>query len=90
MGWSGTIFGRTKTKKPATGSPKPGLRFSAGRPTRLTFIRLEKRWSKVKAFLRRVQARSQAALFEAIGRARQTVTAQDALNGFASGAYSFI
>jgi len=47
-------------------------------------------WSKVKNFLRSVEARTQAALIEAIGLALQTVTAQDALNWFASCGYSFI
>ena len=43
-------------------------------------------WSKVKTFLRGVQARTQAALIEAIGLALQTVT-QDAMNWFACGKY---
>jgi transposase len=51
---------------------------------------IEKMWSKVKAFLRSVEARTQAALIEAIGLALQTVTAQDAINWFASCGYSFI
>jgi len=51
---------------------------------------IEKMWSKVKNFLRSAQARTHAALIEAIGIALQTVTSQDAMNGFASCGYSFI
>jgi transposase len=51
---------------------------------------IEKMWSKVKNFLRSVEARTQAALIAAIGLALQTVTAQDAMNWFASCGYSFI
>ena len=51
---------------------------------------IEKMWSKVKNFLRSFEARTQAALIEAIGLALQTVTAQDAMNWFASCGYSFI
>ena len=51
---------------------------------------IEKMWSKVKNFLRSVEARTQTALIEAIGMALQTVTAQDAMNWFASCGYSFI
>ena len=51
---------------------------------------IEKMWSKVKNFLRSVEARTQAALIEAIGLALQNVTAQDAMNWFASCGYSFI
>ena len=51
---------------------------------------IEKMWSKVKNFLRGAEARTQTALIEAIGLALQTVTAQDAINWFASCGYSFI
>ena len=51
---------------------------------------IEKMWSKVKNFLRSVEARTLAALIEAIGLALQTITAQDAMNWFASCGYSFI
>jgi len=51
---------------------------------------IEKMWSKIKNFLRSVEARTQAALIAAIGLALQTVTAQDAINWFASCGYSFI
>jgi hypothetical protein len=39
---------------------------------------VEKLWSKVKGYLRKVKERSEEALFEAIGTALRTVTAQDA------------
>lgn len=42
----------------------------------------EETFSKVKAFLRRVGARTQEALQDAIGLALETVTAQDALGWF--------
>jgi len=51
---------------------------------------IEKMWSKVKSYLRGAEARTLAALIEAIGRALQTVTPQDAINWFASCGYSFI
>jgi transposase len=51
---------------------------------------IEKMWSKVKNFLRSAEARTHAALIEAIGIALQTVTSQDAMNWFASCGYSFI
>jgi len=51
---------------------------------------IEKMWSKVKNLRRSLGARTQAALIEAIGRALQNVTAQDALNWLASCGYSFI
>jgi DDE superfamily endonuclease len=43
---------------------------------------IEEAFSKVKAFLRRVGARTHEALQEAIGQAWETVTAQDALGWF--------
>jgi len=51
---------------------------------------IEKMWSKVKNFLRSAEARTEAALIEAIGSALLTVTPQDALNWFAHCGYSFI
>jgi transposase len=51
---------------------------------------IEKMWSKIKNFLRSVEARTQAALIEAIGLALQTITPQDAMNWFTSCGYSFI
>ncbi len=43
---------------------------------------IEETFSKLKAFLRRVAARTHEALQEAIGQALETVTAQDALGWF--------
>lgn len=43
---------------------------------------IEETFSKLKAFLRRVGARTHEALQEAIGQALETVTAQDALGWF--------
>jgi transposase len=50
---------------------------------------IEKMWSKIKALLRALQARTQADLVRAIGQALAQVTAQDALGWFASCGYSF-
>jgi transposase len=41
------------------------------------FNPIEKVWAKVKAQLRRAEARTTEALWEAIGQALQAVTAQD-------------
>lgn len=51
---------------------------------------IEKMWSKVKAHLRSAEARTQAALMEAIASALASVTRQDAINWFAFCGYSFI
>jgi len=51
---------------------------------------IENMWSKVKASLRAAEARTQAALVEAIGSALRSVTRQDAMNWFAHCGYSFI
>ena len=51
---------------------------------------IEKMWSKVKGCLRSTEARTQAALYEAISAALARVTRQDAINWFASCGYSFI
>jgi transposase len=51
---------------------------------------IEKMWSKVKGLLRSAEARTQAALYEAISAALARVTRQDAINWFASCGYSFI
>jgi transposase len=48
---------------------------------------IEETFSKLKAFLRRVGARTPEALQEAIGQALETVTAQDALGWFTHGGY---
>jgi len=54
------------------------------------FNPIEKMWSKIKAFLRAVEARTPPELVAAIGSALATVTPQNALNWFASCGYSFI
>jgi transposase len=51
---------------------------------------IEKMWSKVKTLLRGAEARTQAALIEAIAVALRKITPQDAINWFASCGYSFI
>ena len=51
---------------------------------------IEKRWSKVKQFLRSAEARTVEALTAAGAAALRTVTRQDALNWFASCGYSII
>lgn len=48
---------------------------------------IEKMWSKIKAFLRKVEARTYEALVAAIGAAVATVTAFDVFNWFASCGY---
>ena len=50
---------------------------------------IEKMWSKVKALLRAIEARTPADLVRAIGQALAQVTAQDALGWFVSCGYSF-
>jgi transposase len=54
------------------------------------FNPIEKMWSKVKQRLRSVEARTEADLLGAIGSALASITAQDAINWFASCGYSFI
>ena len=51
---------------------------------------IEKMWSKVKADLRRAEARTLPALRRAIGRALAKVTPTDAAHWFGSCGYSFI
>jgi transposase len=51
---------------------------------------IEKMWSKVKEFRRSTEARTAEELQRAIAAALATVTAQDAMNWFASCGYSFI
>ncbi len=51
---------------------------------------IEMMWSKLKAFLRAVEARSHPDLIAAIGRGLLTVTSKDAVNWFAHCGYSFI
>jgi transposase len=51
---------------------------------------IEMMWSKVKARLRAVEARTHPDLIHAIGQALRGVTAQDALHWFAHCGYSFV
>lgn len=51
---------------------------------------IEMMWSKVKALLRKAQARTHPDLLAAIASALNAVTAQDALGWFAACGYSFI
>lgn len=48
----------------------------------------EKLWSKLKACLRRIGARTQEALDEAITEAAQTITATDAANWIRGAGYT--
>ena len=48
---------------------------------------IEKMWSKVKAHLRKVKARTQEALWQAIGEALNLVTSEDAVAWFRSCGY---
>jgi transposase len=49
---------------------------------------IEKMWSKVKAYLRKVKARTKEALWQSIGSALKTVSASDAVNWFKSCGYT--
>jgi transposase len=49
---------------------------------------IEKMWSKIKAYLRKVKARDIEALYEAIGQAMEQVSLKDIANWFASCGYS--
>jgi len=51
---------------------------------------IEKLWSKIKAYRRAEEARTESALIEALAAALQKVTRQDAMNWFACCGYSFI
>jgi transposase len=51
---------------------------------------IELMWSKVKALLRKAEARSNETLLHAIGEALSRVTQKDATNWFAHCGYSFI
>jgi transposase len=51
---------------------------------------IEQMWSKVKTILRTLEARTQAALDQAIATALAAITPQDAVNWFAHCGYSFI
>ena len=47
-------------------------------------------WSKVKSILRKLEARDNESLFEAIGRALSEVTARDAMGWFAHCGYNIV
>ena len=51
---------------------------------------IEMMWSKVKALLRKAQARNHSDLLKAIAAALCAVTSQDALGWFAACGYNFI
>ena len=51
------------------------------------FNPIEKMWSKIKAYLRKVKARTKESLWQAIGDALKKVTASDALGWFKSCGY---
>ncbi len=51
---------------------------------------IEMMWSKVKALLRKAQARTHSDLLKAIAQALSCVTPQDALGWFAACGYNFI
>lgn len=51
---------------------------------------IEMMWSKVKALLRKAQARNHPDLLKAIAAALEAVTPQDALNWFVACGYNFI
>jgi len=48
---------------------------------------IEEMWSKVKAYLKKVKARTKATLIRAIGDALNTVTSQDAAGWFGNAGY---
>ena len=49
---------------------------------------IEKMWSKIKAYLRKVEARTKETLLTAIAAALETASASDALGWFASCGYT--
>ena len=51
------------------------------------FNPIEKMWSKIKAFLRKLKARTEQALLAAIAAALKTISASDARNWFGSCGY---
>ena len=50
---------------------------------------IEKMWSKIKSILRKMKARTEDGLFEALGEALNSVTDSDAIGWFKSCGYSF-
>ena len=61
---------------------RAGARLMSLSPYSPDYTPIEKLWSKVKAFLRRVAARSKDTLYIALGEALETVTPQDILGWF--------
>ena len=53
------------------------------------FNPIEKMWSKIKAFLRAVKARTYEALLGAIAAALKTITESDAIGWFESSGYRY-
>jgi transposase len=53
------------------------------------FNPIEKMWSKIKAILRKLKARTEDDLFEALAQALKSVTMSDAIAWFESCGYSF-
>ena len=51
---------------------------------------IEKMWSKVKAFLRKIKARTYDDLTDAIGEALNTILSEDVMGWFVSCGYSII
>lgn len=54
------------------------------------FNPIEKMWSKIKAFLRKAEARTRAALDKAIAQALQRITPRDARNWFCYCGYNLV
>ncbi len=50
---------------------------------------IEKMWSKIKAILRKLKARTEDSLFEALGQALSSVSRSDAVGWFKSCGYSY-
>ena len=61
---------------------RAGARLMSLSPYSPDYTPIEKLWSKVKAYLRRVAARSKDTLYIALGEALETVTPQDIIGWF--------
>ena len=61
---------------------RAGARLMSLSPYSPDYTPIEKLWSKVKAYLRRVAARSKDTLYVALGEALETVTPQDIIGWF--------
>jgi len=51
-------------------------------PSSSDYTPIEEMWSKVKAYLRRVAARTKGSLYDALGEALKQVTHQDIIGWF--------